>query len=299
MTSFLLLALVGLIAQMVDGSLGMAYGATSTSLLLASGSTAVVASASVHLAEVGTTLVSGLSHWRFGNVDRRVLIRIAAPGAVGAFAGAMFLSHVALDAAKPVTSTVLLLLGIYVLTRFANPIPRAVRGRPYVRGRHLALLGGFAGFIDASGGGGWGPIATPTLLATGKLEPRKVIGSVSAAEFAVAAAATLGFFVGVGITGISFETVAGLLVGGAVAAPLAAWVVRWVVPSILGVAVGGLIVLTNARTLLAHWEVAGSGWIQLILLALWVGLVARASVRWKAAKRSLEESPGAPVGSGA
>lgn len=288
MTGIVVAALVGIIAQLVDGSLGMAYGVTASSLLLAGGLTPAAASAGVHLAEMGTTLVSGLAHWRFGNVDKRVLIRIALPGAIGAFCGAMFLSWISLEAARPITSGVLLALGIYVIIRFAYPTGR-IRGRAYVRGRHLAALGGVAGFVDASSGGGWGPIATPTLLATGKMEPRMVIGSVSAAEFAVAAAASLGFFAGLGLEGVSPTTVAGLLVGGAIAAPIAALVVRRVVPEILGVAVGGLIVLTNTRTILAFWAVPDALWIMGSLAALWALGLAAIVARHR--RRALTDEP--------
>ncbi len=293
MTGIVVAALIGVVAQLVDGSLGMAYGVTSTSLLLAGGLTPAAASASVHLAEVGTTMVSGLAHWRFGNVDRRVLIRIAGPGAVGAFCGAVFLSWISLSAAQPITSGVLLALGVYVIIRFASATSGQIRGRAYVRGRHLAVLGGIAGFVDASGGGGWGPIATPTLLATGKMEPRKVIGSVSAAEFAVAAAASAGFGVGLGMEGVSFVTVAGLLIGGALAAPVAAWLVRKVVPEILGVAVGGLIVLTNARTILAYWDVPGSLWILGALTIVWA--LGMAAIVARRRRRALPDEPPALI----
>ncbi len=154
----------------------------------------------------------------------------------------------------------------------------------------MALLGGVAGFIDATSGGGWGPVATPTLLATGKIEPRKVIGSVSAAESAVAAAASSGFAVGLGMTGVSISTVAALLVGGAIAAPMAAMVVRRVVPAVLGVGVGGLIVLTNTRTLLLHFELPRSGWMLGILAALWLYSVARTARK----ARSESVPPGGP-----
>lgn len=282
MTGLLVAAVVGLVAQLVDGSLGMAYGVTSTSLLLAGGLAPAAASASVHLAEVGTSLISGFAHWRFGNIDRRVLVRIAVPGAIGAFCGAMFLSWASLAAAKPLTSGVLLVLGVYVIGRFASSAPRPMRGRTYIRGRHLAVLGGVAGFVDASGGGGWGPIATPTLLATGKMEPRKVIGSVSAAEFAVAVAASVGFVAGLGMEGVSFITVGGLLLGGALAAPIAAFMARRVVPEILGVAVGGLIVVTNLWTLLRYVGTPASGWVAAILITLWAGAVGSVVVRRRA-----------------
>src|SRR5918996_5670216 len=233
MPALIVLIVIGFLAQLVDGALGMAYGATSSTLLLAAGLSPATASASVHLAELGTTAVSGLSHWRFGNVDWRTVRRIGIPGAIGAFVGAVVLSSISADIAKPWMAGILLALGIYILLRFSlGRSPRA-KGRPYVRGRYLAPLGLGAGFIDATGGGGWGPVATPTILATGKYEPRKVIGSVDTSEFLVAFAASLGFLLSLGSQGVAYRYVAALLVGGVVAAPIGAWLVRHVTPSLL------------------------------------------------------------------
>jgi uncharacterized protein len=248
--TLVLLALVGLGAQLVDGSLGMAYGATSTTLLLAIGTNPAAASATVHLAEIGTTLASGVSHWKFGNVDWKVVAKIGIPGAVGAFAGATVLSNLSTEIAAPVMSLILLSLGVYLLIRFTlRGIDRRNLGKP-VRKRFLGPLGLVAGFVDATGGGGWGPVGTPALLASGRMEPRKVIGSVSTAEFLVALAASLGFLTALGSQGIDFAWVAALLIGGSIAAPIAAWLVRHIPPRMLGSFVGGLIVLTNSRTLL-------------------------------------------------
>jgi uncharacterized protein len=253
----IVLGVFGLIAQLVDGALGMAYGVTSTSLVLAVGLNPAVASASVHMAELGTTLASGASHWRFGNVDWRTVRRIGIPGAVGAFLGAVVLSSISAEVAKPWMAGILLALGLYIVVRFTfGRVPKP-KGRPYVRGRYLAPLGLGAGFIDATGGGGWGPVATPTLLATGKMEPRKVIGSVDTSEFLVALAASIGFLLTLGSQGIAWSVVAALMAGGLVAAPLAAWLVRFVTAELLGAAVGGLIVMTNARSIFQVAEVSG------------------------------------------
>ena len=250
MRKIVLLAIIGLLAQLVDGSLGMAYGVTSTTMLLVIGASPATASATVHLAEIGTTLASGLSHWRFGNVDWRVVVRVGVPGAVGAFVGATVLSSLSADAAAPVISVLLLLLGVYVLLRSAVArFDERSLHRP-LRRRFLAPLGLVAGFVDATGGGGWGPVGTPALLASGRLEPRKVIGSVDTSEFLVSVAASAGFLLGLGTQGIAWTWALGLLVGGVVAAPIAAWLVRLAPPHILGTAVGVVIVLTNSRTLL-------------------------------------------------
>ena len=250
MPAFILLALVGLAAQLVDGSLGMAYGVTSTTLLLAIGTNPAAASATVHLSEIGTTLVSGFSHWRFGNVDWKVVVRIGVPGAVGAFLGATVLSRLSTDLAKPVMSTILLVLGAYILIRFTLFGLRTDRLGLPLRKRVLAPLGLVAGFVDATGGGGWGPVGTPALLASGRIEPRKVIGSIDTSEFLVALAASLGFLFALGSQGVNPTWVAALLIGGVIAAPVAAWLVRKIPARILGSAVGGLIVLTNVRTLI-------------------------------------------------
>jgi uncharacterized membrane protein YfcA len=248
--TLVLLALVGLGAQLVDGSLGMAYGVTSTTLLLAIGTNPAAASATVHLAEIGTTLASGLSHWKFGNVDWKVVAKIGVPGAIGSFAGATFLANLSTEVAAPVMSLILLTLGAYILVRFTlRGVDRRHLGKP-MRKRFLGPLGLVAGFVDATGGGGWGPVGTPAILASGRMEPRKVIGSIDTSEFLVALAASLGFLFALGSQGIDVVWVVGLLAGGLIAAPVAAWLVRHIPPRMLGSLVGGVIILTNVRTLL-------------------------------------------------
>lgn len=294
MRSLILLALAGLAAQLVDGSLGMAYGVTSTTLLLAAGTNPAAASATVHLAEIGTTLVSGASHWRFGNVDWKVVLKIGVPGAVGSFAGATFLSHLSTDVAKPVMSTILLVLGLYVLLRFTLAgLPTEHLGKP-LRKRFLSPLGLLAGFVDATGGGGWGPVGTPAILASGRLEPRKVIGSIDTSEFLVTIAASLGFLIGIGSQGVNAGWAVALLAGGVVAAPLAAWLVRHIPPRVLGSAVGGVIILTNSRTLLrSDWITVGDttrDTVYLLLYVLWAAALAH-SIR---AHRRNSRLPGHP-----
>ncbi|MEV0898444.1 sulfite exporter TauE/SafE family protein [Actinoplanes sp. NPDC049802] len=250
MQKLILLALVGLGAQLVDGSLGMAYGVTSTTLLLAIGTNPAAASATVHLAEIGTTLVSGLSHWRFGNVDWKVVLKIGVPGAIGAFLGAVVLSGISTEVAAPLMAVILLTLGLYVFLRFTfQGLPKTQLGKP-LRKRFLTPLGLIGGFVDATGGGGWGPVGTPAILASGRLEPRKTIGSIDTSEFLVAVAASIGFIWGIGSENIDFGWAFALLVGGVIAAPIAAWLVRHIPPRVLGAAVGGVIILTNTRSLL-------------------------------------------------
>src|SRR5918999_1449287 len=169
----------------------MAYGVTSTTLLLAVGISPALASTVVHISEVGTTLASGVSHWRFGNVDWGKILWLAIPGGIGAFVGATVLVRF-IDAAvaEPVVAIFLFLLGAYVLARFAfNRTTQVVQNLPIPRA-FLSPLGLVAGFLDAVGGGGWGPISTPTLLSSGRMEPRKVVGTVDTSEFIVALAAS-------------------------------------------------------------------------------------------------------------
>ena len=298
MPTLVLLGLVGLAAQLVDGSLGMAYGVTSTTLLLAIGTNPAAASATVHLAEIGTTLASGLSHWRFGNVDWTVVRRIAIPGAIGAFTGATVLSMLSTDVAAPIMSGILLALGLYILARFTlRGMPRRNLGKP-VRRRFLGPLGLLAGFVDATGGGGWGPVGTPALLASGRLEPRKVIGSIDTSEFIVAVAASIGFLVGLGSERIDFSWVAVLLLGGVIAAPIAAWLVRYVPPRILGSAVGGVIILTNTRTIVrSDWVDAPGGVrsvVYVVIAAVWVVALAY-SIRAHLGEREIERPTPAVV----
>ena len=202
MRRLVLLAVVGLVAQLVDGSLGMGYGVTSATLLVAAGIAPVAASAAIHFSELGTTLVSGFSHHKLGNTDWRTVGVLAAPGFVGAFAGATLLVNLDTDVAVPVVAVLLIALGTFVTFRFLTP--RRLTFGPRPGARFLAPLGLFAGALDAVGGGGWGPVGTSSLLASGRLEPRKVVGSVDTAEFVVAVGGSLGFLVGLGAQGIEW-----------------------------------------------------------------------------------------------
>jgi uncharacterized membrane protein YfcA len=275
MRSFIVLAIVGLVAQLVDGSLGMAYGVTSTTLLLAVGISPALASASVHIAEVGTCAMSGASHWRFGNVDWSKIVWLAVPGAIGAFLGAVVLASViTAEAAEPIVAVFLFSLGIFILSRFAfRRHERPVRERPIPKA-FLSPLGFVAGFLDAAGGGGWGPISTPTLLSSGRMQPRKVIGTVDASEFLVAVAASIGFFISLSFANIPWQLVGALLVGGLIAAPVAAWIVRILPARIMGTAVGGVILIVNMKTFLEAIGVSGG-----LALAIYVLIV----VVWLAA----------------
>jgi uncharacterized protein len=278
MKKLIVLALIGLFAQLIDGSLGMAYGVTSTSLLLVAGIAPAAASASVHLAEVVTTAASGASHIKFGNVDRQVVLRLILPGSIGAFVGACFLSNLPGDVIKPYISIFLIILGIYILYRFLFKLGEkkaTASGRPFTK-KQLVPLGLLAGFLDATGGGGWGPVTTPVLMAKQDMKTRKVIGSVDTSEFAVAVSASIGFFIALGWEQVEWLWVGALMLGGVIAAPIAAWLVRLIPSHILGVLVGGLIIITNTRTLLHTLGVSHNMLfsIYFVLAAFWaVGVI--------------------------
>lgn len=292
MQSLIILAVVGLIAQLVDGSLGMAYGVTSSTLLIAAGITPAAASAAVHFSEIGTTVASGIAHHKLGNVDWRTVRIIALPGGIGAFVGATFLSNIDGDAAKPWVAALLLGLGLYVMWRFLVLGGTRPTFKGGVSGFFLAPLGLVAGLMDAIGGGGWGPVGTTTLLSTGRLEPRKVVGSIDASEFIVAIGGSVGFLLALGSQGINFGYALALLIGGVIAAPFAAWLVRHMAPRVLGVAAGGLIVITNLRTILVVIGVKDAPLLVILgsLLAGWLLLVAWTVRKERAARRAEREA---------
>lgn len=224
---------VGLCAQVVDGALGMAYGVTSTSFLLSVGVPPAAASASVHLAEIFTTGFSGVSHWRLGNVNGALFKRLVIPGIIGSVLGAFVVTSLDGKLLRPYISGYLLLMGIYILVKAFRTITIATEPPKYI-----APLGLTGGFVDAVGGGGWGPVVTTSLISTGQ-EPRRTIGSVNAAEFFVAVASGVSFAVLGGFT--VWTTIAGLVFGGFFAAPLAALLVRRASTQLLMTIVGLLI----------------------------------------------------------
>ncbi len=290
MRSLIVLGLVGLVAQLIDGSLGMAYGVTSSTLLLATGIAPAAASAAVHFSEIGTTLVSGISHHKLGNVDWRTVSIIAVPGGIGAFVGATFLSSIDGATAKPYVAALLLGLGIYVIYRFLVLGGRRPQFKGQLSARFLAPLGVVAGLMDAIGGGGWGPVGTTSLLSSGRLEPRKVVGSIDTAEFVVAVGGSIGFLLALGTAQIPWDIAIALLAGGIVAAPIAAWLVRYLAARVLGVAAGGLIIVTNSKTLLESVGISGMGLAVIVsaLFVTWISLIVWA-VKQERLSRELEK----------
>lgn len=288
MRKLLVLGVVGLLAQLIDGSLGMAYGVTSSTLLLAAGVAPAAASAAVHFSEIGTSLVSGFSHHKLGNVDWRTVSILALPGFVGAFVGATFLASLDGDAAKPWVAGILLGLGLYVVWRFLVLGGRRPTFKARPSARFLAPIGLVGGALDAIGGGGWGPVGTTSLLSSGRLEPRKVIGSIDTSEFVVAVGGSLGFILALGSQGIEWGYAGALLAGGVIAAPIAAWLVRKLPARVLGVAAGGLIILTNTKTIAESLGASGVlvGALAGLVAVLWIFGIVWAARQERAARAS-------------
>ena len=238
----LLFVAVGFAAQMVDGAIGMAYGVTSTSVLLSVGIPPATASAAVHAAEVFTTGASGLAHWRLRNIDRSLIWRLAIPGMIGGALGAYALTAIPGEVIRPYVSGYLLLLGLFILWKAASARP--VVAPPPSR---VAPLGFVGGVLDAIGGGGWGPIVTLTLLGQGAT-PRYAIGSVNLAEFFVTLTISATFLLTIGLT--LWPIIAGLVVGGVLASPFAALVTKHLPAKVLMIMVGCVVVLLSSRGLL-------------------------------------------------
>jgi len=230
--------LVGFAAQLVDGALGMAFGVISTTLLVSLGVPPASASASVHAVEVFTTGASGISHALHRNVNWRLFRRIVIPGVIGGIIGAYVLTQIHADQARPFVFAYLTAIGLYLLWRALRHAPKEKKPRLV---EPLGLVGGF---LDAAGGGGWGPVVTSNLLAQGA-HPRKVIGTVNTAEFFLAVTISATFLVALG-TGAFTRELAGLLIGGIAAAPLGGLVAKRVPARGLLIMVGIVLVLTSA-----------------------------------------------------
>lgn len=239
---FLMLAAIGFLAQIVDGALGMAFGVISTSAMLTMGLPPAHASAIAHTAEIFTTAASGASHVYFKNVDWRLVLRLAVAGVIGAAAGAWFLSNVDGNAARPFVAAYLLVVGALILLKAFRRAP--ARDPSFAIAPPLGLVGGF---LDASGGGGWGPVVTSTLIGSGQA-PRTVVGSVNLSEFFIAASASAMFFVA--LDAVPLVSLGALIVGGVIAAPFGGWAVKHIRPRLLMTLVGAVVIL------LAAWQLA-------------------------------------------
>jgi uncharacterized protein len=242
MTDYLLLGAIGFLAQMVDGALGMAFGVVSNAALLATGMAPAQASAIVHTAEIFTTAGSAASHIYHRNVDWRLVLRVGVAGVVGAVIGAWVLSNIDARVGRPFIAGYLLIMGVVILMRAKRHIPP--RETPFRWGPPVGLAGGF---LDATGGGGWGPIVTSTLVGSGHA-PRTTVGSVNTSEFLVTTAAATTFFIELGM--VSLGQLAALVIGGLIAAPFGGWVVKHVQVYVLMTMVGLLVIA------LSLWQLA-------------------------------------------
>lgn len=249
--TFFWFVVAGFVAQMVDGALGMAYGATSSAVLLGFGLSPKLASTAVHTAEIFTTGVSGLSHIRFGNFNKQLFFKLVIPGVLFGSLGAFLLGSVIDgDIIRPYINMYLLVLGVLILLK---AFKKNIETKEDTRG--AAVLASFGGFFDAIGGGGWGPIVTSNLIRKGNT-PSTIIGTVNTAEFFVTyfSAGVLIYFTGIG----SWQIILGLIVGGVLAAPIGALMVKKVNKRVLFVAVGILIVGTSLYSLYTVFAGVGS-----------------------------------------
>ena len=260
-----LVALAGFAAAMVDGALGMGFGPTSSSILLSTGLSPAAVSTTVNLAKVATGAVAGVAHWRFRNVDRRLVLQLAIPGCLGALIGVTVLNNVDGDQLKPILAALLILVGLRILVRFSRPLPTATAGAvdptpdddhaPRFDERGVLIAAGTGGITNGLVGA-WGPVVTPFLLHKG-LAPRFAIGSVNTAEVAVATVSAVSLIASIGSDGMDFGIALAMLGGGVLAAPLAAMVVRHIPARALGVAVAGLLLATNVRELSQLGAISG------------------------------------------
>ena len=288
MPGLLLFAVAGFAASLVDGALGMGFGPTSSSILLISGLAPTAVSASVNLAKVATGVVAALSHWRFYNLDRGLVINLAVPGCVGAIAGVTVLASIEGATLRPYLAMMLTVIGARILVRFARPFQARKHhlSPPDARGKRMLIYdqrgvsaAAFVGGITNGMIGAWGPVVTPFLLHRG-VRPNYAIGCANTAEVAVAATASFSLIASLGRGGFNGAVVMAMLIGGVIAAPVAAWFIRKVPPRPVGLAVAALLLLTNAREL-AEWAGLGSSpWMWAIYLSI-VAIVVIAFVAWR------------------
>ncbi len=271
-----LVLMAGFAASLVDGALGMGFGPTSSSILLGTGLSPAAVSSTVNLAKVATGIASAISHWRFRNIDHRLVLKLAIPGCLGAIVGVTVLSNVDAATIRPILAVLLILVGLRILLRFSRPIE--VHAEEFEDLAHdpdkmppfndkgteiVAAAGGITnGMI-----GTWGPVVTPFLMHR-RLAPRFAVGSVNTAEVAVAAVSVASLIATIGKGGLDVAVIVAMILGGVIAAPVAAWFVRHVPARPMGVAVGALLLFTNAR------ELAGWADLELSRWAVYAGIVA-------------------------
>jgi uncharacterized protein len=255
-------ALAGFCASFVDGALGMGFGPTSSTILLSSGVSPATSATMVNIAKVFTGGAAGISHWRFGNVDRGLLVRLAIPGAVGAVVGSTVLSRVDGDALRPWLALMLIVVGLRILLRFRNHVRNAVAPSANERREleHATMVLGGLGGITNGMIGAWGPVVTPYLLHQG-VSPRRTVGTVNTAEIAVAAVATGSLLSMVSAGSLDVQVLVAMLAGGVVAAPLAAWSAKRLPARTMGISVAVVLLLTNVRELMNWAGIVDNRWV--------------------------------------
>jgi uncharacterized membrane protein YfcA len=241
------ITLTGFVAQLIGGTIGMAFGVTATTGLLLASYSPAMASSTVHFVEIGTSLLNGTFHAKERNVDWRVALAVGIPGGIGAFVGALLLSRIDFAVTTPWTASLLILLGVFIIFRNTNSNLVFRDTRPHTG--WVAPLGLGAGFVDATAGGGWGIMTTSTLVASNTLSARRVVGTTSTARLLVAIAGSIGFLLGLGAANIPWVAVAAMLVGSLIAAPIAAKLVTKVPSKAIGLAVGVVVIVVNVRQL--------------------------------------------------
>ncbi|MGQ9460292.1 MAG: sulfite exporter TauE/SafE family protein [Candidatus Bathyarchaeaceae archaeon] len=254
---FIAIVVAGLACGFVDSSLGMGYGVTSATVLVSFGIAPAIASASVHTAEAFVDVISAGSHLKFGNVRKDLLVSLLPCGAIGAILGAAGIALLAISVAKPIVASVLLVMGLLILIKFlfrwkkrgeSSSSSSSAEDRNYSR-KKLAALSFVAGFIDASGGGGWGPILTPAFVATGS-NPRKAVGTVEFTEPIISFVTFMTFGIIIGFESFMWNIVLPMLIGGIILTPIAAYVCSKTPRRLLGILVGLWVAVLNIRTLI-------------------------------------------------
>jgi uncharacterized membrane protein YfcA len=282
MSDLWLVGIAGFSAALVDGALGMGVGPTSSSILLGTGLSPASVSTTVNLAKVATGIAAAISHWRFRNIDHKLVLKLAIPGALGALVGVTILSNVDADVVKPALAALLILIGLRILWRFSRPVTAKAEEFEDLEGdpdkmppfddRGVELVA-TAGGVTNGMIGAWGPVVTPFLMGR-QLAPRFAVGSVNTAEVAVAAVSATSLIAAVGKGGLDIGVIIAMLLGGTLAAPVAAWAVCHIPPRPMGVAVGGLLLITNARELSNSGDLGPERWIAYGLVVVLVALAA-------------------------
>ncbi|UCH31122.1 MAG: sulfite exporter TauE/SafE family protein [Candidatus Bathyarchaeota archaeon] len=245
--TFLIYVIVGLSIGFVDSSLGMGYGVTATSVLVTFGIAPAVASASIHTSEGFVDIISAISHWKFRNIETNMLLPLVLPGVIGAALGATLLSWISTEIAKPLIGFILLSMGLLILVRHIKKNTRNQTRK--IPPKLIPLLGFFAAFIDVTGGGGWGPICTPTFIINGT-EPRKAVGTVEATEPFISLTAMIVFGILIGFETFLWNIVIPILIGGILLTPVAAWITNRVPKKALGILIGFWVTFLSVRMIL-------------------------------------------------